>query len=499
MDMALKQNDQDTRLVFGNTTNRRDRAVWNVLLFVLLISAVAPVSIGAEGTLANAIEKRDWIAVEKLLTDPEQIKRTQPDGMTALHWAVFHKRTELVQQLLTIGATVDALTHYEVTPLSIGCLQGDAVSVKLLAVAGADVNRIMPGGEVPLMTAARNGNADVLRVLLKHGATVDATERKGQTALMWAAAEGNADAVQVLIDAGADLKRELKSGFNAIMFAAREGRIEVVRCLLDSGIDVNAVMGQDKSQGRGPRPGTSALMLAVESGHFELALYLVQRGADPNDQRSDYTPLHALSWVRKPASGDGIDGDPSPRGSGNVPSLEFVRRIVQAGANVNVKLERGQAGKAKLNMEGATPFLLACKTADLPLLKVLLELGADPKLANVDNCTALLAASGIGTVSVGEEPGTESEVIETIEFLLALGADINAVDNNKETVMHGAAYRSHPKVAELLAQRGSQPSVWNHKNKHNWTPMLIAQGSRPGSVKPDPAVIAVLEKLLNAN
>ena len=499
MDMALKQNDQDTRLVFGNTTNRRDGAMWNVLLFVLLISTVAPVSMGAEGTLVNAIEKRDWIDVEKLLADSEQIKRTQPDGMTALHWAVFHKRTELVQQLLTIGATVDALTHYEVTPLSIGCLQGDAVSVKLLAVAGADVNRIMPGGEVPLMTAARNGNADVLRVLLKHGATVDATERKGQTALMWAAAEGNADAVQVLIDAGADLKRELKSGFNAIMFAAREGRIEVVRCLLDSGMDVNAVMGQDKSQGRGPRPGTSALMLAVESGHFELALYLVQRGADPNDQRSDYTPLHALSWVRKPASGDGIDGDPSPRGSGNVPSLEFVRRIVQAGANVNVKLERGLAGKAKLNMKGATPFLLACKTADLPLLKVLLELGADPKLANVDNCTALLAASGIGTVSVGEEPGTESEVIETIEFLLALGADINAVDNNEETVMHGAAYRSHPKVAELLAQRGSQPSVWNHKNKHNWTPMLIAQGSRPGSVKPDPAVIAVLEKLLNAN
>ena len=130
---------------------------------------------------------------------------------------------------------------------------------------------------------------------------------------------------------------------------------------------------------------------------------------------------------------------------------------------------------------------------------MLLELGADPKLVNVDGCTPLLAASGIGTVSVGEEPGTETEVIETIEFLLALGADINAVDNNKETVMHGAAYRSYPKVAELLALRGSKPAVWNHKNKHNWTPMSIAQGSRPGSVKPDPAMMAVLEKLLKVN
>jgi len=496
--MALKQNYQATWLVPPSTSNRRDCSIGIVLLVILLLSAVAPVSIGAEGTLANAIENRDWIAVEELRSDPEQIKRSQPDGMTALHWAVFHKRTELVQQLLSNGAVADALTQYEVTPLSIGCLQGDAVSVKMLAVAGADVNRIMPGGEVPLMTAARNGNADVLRVLLKQGANVDANERKGQTALMWAAAEGNGEAVQVLIDAGADLKRELKSGFNAMMFAARDGRIEVVRRLLDSGIDVNAVMGNDKSQGRGPRAGTSAMMLAVESGHFELALYLVDRGADPNDQRSDFTALHALSWVRKPASGDGIDGDPSPRGSGSVPSLEFVRRMVYAGANVNAPLERGQGGKAKLNMKGATPFLLACKTADLPLLKVLLELGADPKVVNVDQCTSLLAASGIGTVSVGEEPGTESEVIETIKFLLDLGADINAVDNNKETVMHGAAYRSYPKVADFLAQSGSTPSVWNQKNKHNWTPMTIAQGSRPGSVKPDPAVIAVLEKLLKA-
>jgi len=467
-------------------------------LIAILLFAMAPAAFGSDPVLANAIASRDWSTAEKLLGDSEQLALKQPDGMSALHWAVFHKRTELVQQLLSASAPVDARTHYDVTPLSIACMQGDVASVKLLAVAGADVNLALPGGETPLMTASRNGNAEVVGTLLKYGANVDAAERKGQTALMWASAEGNADAVQVLIEAGADLKRELKSGFNAMMFAAREGHIGVVRRLLDAGVDGNAVIGQDKSQGRGPRPGTSALMLAVESGHFEMALYLVERGADPNDQRSDYTPLHALSWVRKPASGDGIDGDPSPRGSGNVSSLEFVRKLVSAGANVNVQLERGPAGKAKLNMKGSTPFLLGCKTADLPMLKVLLELGADPTLVNVDNCTPLLAASGIGTVSVGEEPGTESEVIETIDFLLALGSDINAVDNNKETVMHGAAYRAHPKVAELLAKRGSKPSVWNRKDKHNWTPMTIAQGSRPGSVKPDPAMMAVLEKLLQA-
>lgn len=451
---------------------------------------------GIEPKLANAIEKRDWAAAAELLAHKELIEASQPDGMTALHWAVFHKQTKLVKELISLGANVDSLTRYEITPLSLGCAAGDSSCVELLVVAGADVNRVMQGGETPLMTAGLNGNPEVMRILLKHGAKVDATERKGQTALMWCAAEGNAEAVQVLIEAGTNIGLELKSGFNAMMFAAREGRTEVVRRLLDAGVDVNGVMNHQKTQGRGPRPGSSALMLAVESGHFELALYLVERGADPNDQRSDYTPLHALSWVRKPASGDGVDGDPSPRGSGNVPSLEFVRRLVLAGADVNAKLERGSAGKAKLNMKGATPFLLACKTADLPLLKVLHELGADPKLVNEDNCTPILAASGIGTTSVDEEPGTEPEVIETIKYLLALGADVNAVDKNKETVMHGAAYRAHPKVANLLAQHGAKPSVWNQKNKHNWTPMKIAQGSRPGSVKPDPIMMAVFEKLL---
>ena len=453
----------------------------------------------AESGLADAVERKDWSGVEQRLTDPEQIQATQADGMTALHWAVFHQRTSLVQQLIVAGAKVDIQTLYSVTSLSIACMLGNESIVRLLADAGADVNLALPSEETPLMTAARNGNAEVVRVLLNHGAAINATERKGQTALMWAAAEGNANAVQVLIESGADLNIKLSSGFNAMMFAAREGRLEVASRLLDAGMDVNASMGKGNGQGREARRGTSALMLAVESGHFELALFLVQRGADPNDQRSEYTPLHALTWVRKPASGDGIDGDPSPRGSGNVSSLDFVSRLIEAGANPNAQLEKGPAGKARLNMKGATPFLLACKTADLPLLRVLLDAGADPNLSNVDNCCPLLAASGIGTTSVGEEPGTESEVIETIEFLLGIGADINAIDNNKESAMHGAAYRAYPKVAKLLAERGSNPSIWNHKNKHNWTPLTIAQGSRPGSVKPDPVMEATLQQLLQSN
>ena len=77
-------------------------------------------------------------------------------------------------------------------------------------------------------------------------------------------------------------------------------------------------------------------------------------------------------------------------------------------------------------------------------MRLLLELGADPTLTNADRCSPLLAAAGIGTLAPGEEAGTEDEALEAVRLLLELGADINAVDDNGETAMHGAAYKSLP-------------------------------------------------------
>lgn len=239
-------------------------------------------------------------------------------------------------------------------------------------------------------------------------------------------------------------------------------------------------------------------MLAIESGHFELAKWLIDQGADPNDQRSGYTPLHAVTWVRKTNRGDDVAGDPPPRGSGGMHSLDFVRSLVESGADPNIQLRRGPNGRAKLNHRGATAFLLASKTADLPLLQLLHELGANPGLTNIDETTAVMAAAGVGVVAVGEEAGTESEVIAVIEWLVDLGMDPNAVDKNAETAMHGAAYRNFPKVVTRLAELGADSTKWNHKNKYGWTPVMIASGKRPGSFKPSPVTIDALRSAMNA-
>jgi uncharacterized protein len=478
---------------------------WSVLYGADLASNVRNKQSPAKLQLVDAIEQKQWLEVERMLDNSsdefsKQLTHVQPDGMTALHWAVFHQKRDLVEKLLRAGIECDVATKYRITPLTIACSQGFEDIAKQLLNAGADENYKLAGEETLLMLAARQGNAKTVEYLIEHGAKVDAKDRKGQTALMRAASAGNEQALQVLIDQGADVNTSLKSGFTAMMFAARDGKATCVHRLLEAGVDIQAVFESSKSQGRDPRPGMSALMLAVESGHFELAMDLVERGADPNDVRSGFTPLHAITWVRKTKSGDDVEGDPAPRGSGSLSSLEFVRKLIAAGADVNFAIRKASSpGRGKLHPQGMTPLLLASKTADLPLIKLFIEQGADVHCRNVDKTTVVLAAAGIGTTSVDEEPGTSSEVLETLEYFHGLGLTVNDLDQNQESVMHGAAYRSYPAVVEWLAAHGATPGVWNHKNKLGWTPFDIAKGSRVGSVKPNPLVHAALEKAMGEN
>src|SRR5947207_14210944 len=351
------------------------------------------------------------------------------------------------------------------------------------------------------MTAARTGKVGAVKALLSRRAVVDAKERRGQTALMWAAADGHAAVVELLLKAGADFRTPLPdSGFTPLFFAVREGRTEVVRALLKAGADVDESMQPRKTAGKGPRKGTSALILAVENGHFDLALTLLEAGADPNDQRSGFTALHAMTWVRKPNRGDGDDGDPSPIGSGNLSSLQFVKKLVEHGADVNARLKNGKSGPGLYNKLGATPFLMAAGTADTAYMRLLVELGADPLPGNADHCTPLIAACGVGIggAEADEVAGTEPEVLEAAKLALEFGADVNAVDANGETAMHGAAYKNMPKVIQFLADQGAKIEIWNRTNKYGWTPLMIAEGHRPGNFKPSAETIAAIHRVMLA-
>ena len=115
-------------------------------------------------------------------------------------------------------------------------------------------------------------------------------------------------------------------------------------------------------------------------------------------------------------------------------NLDFIREIVTAGAEVDATLGPNARAKAfgAINFHGATPFLLACRNADLPMMKLLVELGADPHKPNADGSTPLMAAAGLGCYAPDEEAGTEDECVAACEYLLSLGADVNAVDQKNQ-------------------------------------------------------------------
>ena len=469
-----------------------------VIVSVLGTSSIA----AAQATLAVAVQRNDRAAIRPLLEKKAGINATQPDGTTALHWATYHDDLDLVTRLLAAGADVQATNRYGVTPLSIAVQNGNAAIIAKYLDAGADANASLPGGETMLMTAARTGKADAVRLLVARGADVHAKEpRRGQTAIMWAAAEGHVEAVQELIKAGADFRTPLDSGFSPLMLAVRQGHIGAVKVLLNAGLDVNEpvqVRANPKlPEGERPiRSGTTPLDLAVANGHFQLASELLDAGADPNSNRLGYTALHMIVYIRQPGIGD---NDPGPEGSGTLSSLDFARKLVAKGADVNARITRRvNLTNTRFHDIGATPYLQAAMTADAEYMKLLVELGADPSLKNAEGSTALMTAAGLGTRSPGEDAGTEEEVLEAMQVALDHGADINAVDANGETAMHGAAYKNLPRAVKFLADKGAKIEVWNTPNKYGWTPLTIARGYRFGNFKPSAVTVAAIEQVMVA-
>ena len=476
-------------------------------LSILAFAATSTAAAAEDTALADAVEQRQAALVRTLLTGGADANDAQVDGTTALHWAAYHDDLETARLLVAAGAGVNALNRYGVPALSLAAGNGNAPLVRFLLEAGADPNAALLGGETVLMTSARTGSLAAVEALLAVGADPDVRERRGQTALMWAAAEGHTGIVDALVAAGADVHASLESGFNPLLFAVREGRIAVVQRLLDAGVDVNAAIerAQEKPaelvNNASYRPvdeGMSPLALAVRNGHFELAVKLIDAGADPNDQRTGFAPLHTMSWVRKPDASD--RGDPPPVGSGNLTSLQFVRELVARGADVNGRLQtagvRPPHTASELEMEGATAFLMAADRADAPLMRVLLELGADPLLPNADGSTPLMAAAGLGTRAPEEEAGSEPEARDAVQLLLDLGADIDAVDENGSTAMHGAAYGSFPTVVQLLADNGADIHVWSKPDVNGRTPLFIAEGYRGGLPRPSRPTMEAVATLM---
>ena len=459
----------------------------------VVLAAAALMTAGfaaSAGPLATALKEGNVTAARGLLAARVDPNDAEPDGTRALHWAVHLREVDLAHTLLDSGAEPNARNRYGVTALHLAAENGDAAMVQMLLGHGLDLNLALPEGETVLMTAARTGDTATLDALIAAGARVDEREGwKGQTALMWAAHENNAAAIRTLLAAGADRDaRSAAAEWTALLFAVRAGALDATRALLDAGADVNQTL-TDR---------TSALVLAATNAHYEVAAELLARGAAPDADDQGWTALHQIAWSRRWNMGFNL---PGPAKTGHLDSLELVRRLVAGGADVNArqKKEPADGNRNKLDRLGATPFVLAAKSCDLPLMNTLLTLGADAGVTTNAGTTALMAAAGVGIWAPGENPGTYAECLGAMELALERGGgDVNAIDKNGETALHGAIYRGGNIAAiQFLAERGAALDVVNSKG---WSPIIVADGVEytPDVLKRYPEAAALLRELLAA-
>jgi uncharacterized protein len=451
-------------------------ACWTLLL------SVASLAAAQDRRLADAVKNQDGPAVRALLKQKANVNSPQPDGATALHWAAHWDDLTTADLLLRAGAKVDTPNDYGVTPLFLAATNGSAAMIEKLLEARANPNAVLPTtGETPLMTAARTGKVDAVRTLLFAGADVNAKDTDaGQTALMWAAAESNVEVVRALTERGADVVHaRSKAGFTPLMFAAREGDLETTKGLLAAGAKIN-----DDA-----KDGTTALVVAVIRGHREYATFLLDHGADPN-MGPGFTPLHwaAGEWQSGYTSATlGIleeDNQWFPLGGlRGQAKLDFVKVLLAHGADVNIRATanpRYQGGGGPIggnmrggNLAGGTPFLMAAQAGDVAVMRLLLANGADPKIKTIRNTTPLMAAAGLFATLNEYLRVTDESALEAIKLLLELGADVNAVNDDGATALHGTCYIQWGAVAKFLVEKGANMNV---KDKNGWTPLTIAEG-----------------------
>jgi ankyrin repeat protein len=431
---------------------------------VAVLAVAGLTTVQGQLSLVEAVRVGDMTAARALLARKADVNAPSANGTTALHWAVEHDDLEMAGALLAAGAATRVANRYGVTPLHIAAVNGNARMIQRLLAAGANVNAMVPGGESPLMAAARTGSPDAIRLLIEAGADVNAKEReKRQTALMWAAAENNAVAIRLLAAAGADVRAKSAASFTPFLFAVRGGHVDAAGALLDAGADIEDALD-----------GMSALVLALYNAHFELASFLLDRGANPNAAVQGWTALHQVAWSRRPNRGFNLPGAVR---TGNVDSLDVVRKLVAKGADINARMtkEPRDGNRNMLNRIGATPFLMAAKSADVPLMRVLLDLGADPKLTTTEGASAIMVAAGVGVYGPGESPGTHEEALEAVKLAYEVGGGtVNDVDKNGETALHGAVYRGGAvPVLKFLIEKGARLDVENSKK---WSPLFAAEG-----------------------
>ncbi len=479
----------------------------------------------AEQSLVDAVRHGDHATLLSLLDRKDiDVDADRGDGSTALAWAAYSDDEHAVDLLLRAGADVDKASGFHgVTALMLACANGNSKIVAKLIDAGADPNKAQRNGETPLMTCADAGALDGARALVRAGADVNAKEgTDDQTALMWAVASRQGKLVRLLVKHGANVAarsrlkpkpepyilsmsldeniwpttypdttrwQEVEGGFTALYFAAQQGDIDSARILLEAGADIDA-----------PHPEHGcALNVALASGHEEFALFLIDKGADPNTADAwGATPLHYALYRGlliinryKPVDTEylGWERHDMPR---------VVAALLEKGADPSATIDksypymehpfiaRGADLPPQVSPVGATPLHLAAIAGDVESMKLLAPV-SDPKAKTIGGATVFLLAAGGG---VEKRARSAATAVEAAKFALEIGGGsvndyltdriLGGPGRDREdmrTALHFASYLGWKDLIAFLADQGANLEA---EDRYGATPLMIALGDPEG-------------------
>ncbi len=244
-------------------------------------------------------------------------------------------------------------------------------------------------------------------------------------------------------------------GMTALLFAAREGHLESVEALVESGADVNHVAGADAS---------SPMVIAIANGHYTVGKYLLDHGANANAANIDgVTPLYTTVNMRYAP----VSWAPNPRTDQEaVNSLELIQALLEAGVDANARVLRKlwfsptSHDRGWVDHAGGTAFWRAAMSSDVEVMRALVAAGADPNSKTDQGTTPLMVAAGLGWIGNFSQNAPES-FMAAVEYCLELGNDINAVDEDGFTALHGAASRGDSKIVQWLVDHGARVDIVN--------------------------------------
>jgi ankyrin repeat protein len=460
-------------------------------LLCLSMTLVSGLATAQDLRLVEAAKARDAREAADLIAQRVNVNTVAPDGATALHWAAHWSDLETAGRLIAAGANPSSANDYGVTPIFLAATNGDLAMIRALLETRANPNSTLPTGETVLMTAARTGSADVVSLLLEQGADPNARQAsKGQTALMWAVSEQHRAVARALLDGGADLHARTDAGFTPLLFAARQGNVDVTRLLLDRGGDVNDVA----------MDGSTPLLVATVRGHVALAMFLLEQGAMPDGlpETIGYTPLHWAStrsetvvtndYPEAPGEWAALAGIPDRAGK-----VSLIEALIANGANVNAPVTNdlpryGFGLFPRRYLIGGTPFYLAAVVADVEVMRLLLDHGADPNINARDEITPMMVAAGLAHMD-NESLVPEGDRLAAVKLTLEVGNDLHAVNANGFNVVHAAAFAGLRTVIEYLDDLGAE---LNLVAKNGQTPLGITEGNTISGFfadRPDAAVL----------